>query len=189
METLLAWYQGGGPFMLPLLLVALAGIVLLLERAVYMARRSRVNARPFMEHVLTLTRAGRFDEAVVACTDHKSLVPDLGLVILRSRSCPGDDLRFVAEAALRTLVPPMRRRLGWLIALAVIALLLGIAGAVEHGMRPVGAAALAALPLVAGYAVLDHEARVTTAQLEEFSIRLINAIAGRPEVRLGHRDG
>ena len=39
-----------------------------------------------------------------------------------------------------------------------------------------------------GSALLDHEAKLITAHLEEFAVRLINAIAGRPEVRLGHRE-
>lgn len=188
MATILSWYTGGGPFMLPLLIIAAVGLALLAERAAYMTKRSRVNARPFMEHVLTLARARRFDEALAACAEHHALIPDLGIVILRSRESSPDDLREVANAALKSFVPLLRRRLGWLIALAVIGLLLGGAGAVDHGMHPIGAAALSAIPLVAGYAILDHQARVLTAHLEEFGARLINAIAGLPEVRLGHRD-
>ena len=188
METLLSWYTSGGAFMLPLLLVTLAGLGVLAERAAYMTKRLRVNARPFMEHVLTLSRARRFDEALGACADHQALLPDVGLVILRSREAPSDDLQEVAGAALKSFLPLLRRRLGWLLALAVIGLLLGVAAAVQHGFAPIGAAALSAIPLVGGYAILDHQARVATAHAEEFSARLINAIAGRPEVRLGHRD-
>lgn len=187
MGTFHTWYAGGGPFMLPLLLVGLAGIGLLAERGLFMMNRSRVNARPFMEHVLTLARAGRFDEALAACAEHHAVLPDLGLILLRSRASGSEDLKYVADAALKTFVPTLRRRLAWLPALAVLALLLGVAGAADHGMRPVSASALVAIPLVAGFALLDHEARLISAHLEEFSVRLINAIAGRPEVRLGHR--
>ena len=188
MGTIDIWYTGGGPFMLPLLLVALAGVVLLAERAAFMVKRSRVNPRPFMEHVLTLVRAQRFDEALAACTEHHAVLPDLGLILLRSRAASSDDLRDVADAALKSFLPTLRRRLPWLPALAVIAVLIGVAGSVDHGLRPIGAAALISIPLVAGYAMLDHEARLISAHLEEFAVRLINAIAGRPEVRLGHRD-
>lgn len=187
METFLTWYHGGGPFMLPLLLVAIAGLVVLGERALFMMRRSGVNPRPFIEHVLTHARARRFDEALAACTEHHAVLPDLGLILLRSRAASSDDLRDVADAALKSFLPALRRRLAWLPWLTVIAFLFGIAGAVDHGLRPVGAAALVAIPLLAGYALLDHEARVISAHLEEFAVRLINAMAGRPDVRLGHR--
>jgi biopolymer transport protein ExbB/TolQ len=188
MGTFLSWYHDGGPVMLPLLLVAAAGIALLFERASFILRRSRVNARPFMEHVLTLARAQRFDEALAACTEHKAVLPDLGLILLRSRASNSEDLTHVADAALKGFVPKLHRRLAWLPALALVALLLGVAGAAGHGLRPIGAAALVAIPLVAGFALLDHEARLVTAHLEEFAVRLINALAGRPEVRLGHRE-
>ena len=188
MGTFLTWYRDGGPFMLPLLLVGLAGLVVLAERALFMMQRSGVNPRPFMEHVLTLTRAGKFDDALAACAEHHAVLPDLGLILLRSRASSSDDLKEVADAALKTFLPSLRRRLAWLPALAVIGFLFGIAGAADHGVRPIGAAALVAIPLVAGFALLDHEARVISAHLEEFAVRIINAVAGRPDVRLGHRE-
>ncbi len=187
MGTFLTWYEGGGPVMLPLMLVLLAGVALLVERAAFMVARSRVSARPFMEHVLTLARAGRFDEAIAACAELHAVLPDLGIILLRSRASSSDDLKDVADAALKSYLPTLRRRLAWLPALAVIALLLGVAGSAGHGLRPIAASALVAVPLVAGFALLDHEARIITAHLEEFAVRLINAIAGPPEVRLGHR--
>ena len=187
MATFQTWYQGGGPFMLPLLLVALAGIILLGERMLFIMNRSGVNPRPFMEHVLTLARGQKFDEALAACAQHHAVLPDLGLILLRSRASSSDDLKDVADAALKSFLPTLRRRLAWLPSLALIGLLFGVAGAVDHGLRPIGAAALVAIPLVAGYALLDHEARVISAHLEEFAVRLINTIAGRPDVRLGHR--
>jgi biopolymer transport protein ExbB/TolQ len=189
MGTFLSWYHGGGPVMLPLLLVGLAGVVLLVERAAFMMNRSRVNPRPFMEHVLTLARGQRFDDALAACAEHHAVLPDLGLILLRSRASSSEDLMHVADAALKVFVPTLRRRLAWLPMLAVIALLLGVVGIPGHGARPVAAGALVAIPLLAGYALLNHEAKLITAHLEEFAVRLINAIAGRPEVRLGHREG
>ena len=187
MGTVLEWYTGGGPFMLPLLVVGVCGLALLVERGTHVMERSRVNARPFMEHVLTLVRAQKHDDALAACAGHKAILADLGIVILRSRDISDADLVRVADAARRSFIPPLRRRLGWLIMLALVALLIGVASAAEGHPRGLSAAALCAIPLVAGYAVLDNQIRTLTTQLEEFSARLINAVAGRPEVRLGHR--
>lgn len=193
--------------MLPLLLVALAGLSLLVERAAFLGRRSGVNPRPFLERLVSLARAQRYDEAVALCAEHRAALADLGLVILRSRASAADDLRAVAAAARLSFVPTLRRRLEWLPALAAIALLLGVAGAsvnlaaigvsaaeprfydiVDRVMRPLGAASLVAVPLVAGYAILANHVRTMTDHLDELSIRLINTLAGRPDVRLGHRD-
>jgi biopolymer transport protein ExbB len=207
MTTVMGWYESGGPFMLPMLVVALAGLALLIERSAHIVKRSRVNARPFMEHVIALTRAQRLDEALSVCARHQAALADLGLVLLRSRSTSPDDLAWVADAARKSFAPTLGRRLNWLVALAAVALLLGVAGTVANldalpareaggmaagelalALHPLGAAAMVAAVLLLGHAVLANQVRTLGSQLEEFSVRLLNALAGRPEVRLGHRE-
>src|SRR5262245_63352408 len=62
MGTILTWYRNGGPLMLPLLVVGVAGLAVMLERFSYIVLRSRIHARPFIEKVLSLVRASRADE-------------------------------------------------------------------------------------------------------------------------------
>jgi biopolymer transport protein ExbB/TolQ len=212
MRTILDWYQSGGPFMVPLLVVSFAGILLLVERVFRIVLRSRINARPFIERVISLVRSGKLDEALKLCADHQSALPDLGLVILRSRSRDEADLLHVAETSTLTVAPALTRRLAWLPTLALLAVLVGVLGAVAnlHGaltqaanaqgdvsaailqgiayaLRPLGAGVFIAIPLVAGYAYLMYESQIIIAQLEEFAARLVNALIDRPDVRLGHR--
>jgi biopolymer transport protein ExbB len=214
MRTILQWYQSGGPFIVPLLLVGGAGIALLIERIVYIVLRSKVHARPFIERVIALIRAGKVDEALALCAEHQSALPDLGLVILRSRSTDETALMHLAEASTLTVVPTLVRRLAWLPALAVASVLLGLCGGIAnlhdaliiaatntvagqadasllrgiaYALRPVGAGLLTAVPLVLGHAFVRYESEKLIAQLEEFSVRLVNALVDRPDVRLGHR--
>jgi biopolymer transport protein ExbB/TolQ len=211
MRTVLIWYQDGGPFLVPLIVVSIAGVMLLVDRFVQIVLRSKINARPFMEKVISLVRAEKLDEALKLCAEHESALPDLGLVILRSRSRDEADLLHVAETARLTAVPALTRRLAWLPTLAVLAILVGAVGAVAnlhetlsqanaapdvrnailmgivYALRPLGAGLLTALPLVAGHAYLVNESQKIMGDLEEFSARLVNALIDRPEVRLGHR--
>lgn len=211
MRTILEWYQGGGPFIVPLLLVGVAGLLLLADRIVYVVLRSKIHARPFIEKVISLVRAGKLDDALKVCAEHQAALPDLGLVILRSRSEDETALLNVAEAATLTVVPALTRRLAWLSTLAKLAVLLGIAGGIAnlHGalmqtartnvearavlemvayaLRPLGVGVITAIPLVAGHAYLVSESEKLIALLEEFSARLVNALIHRPDVRLGHR--
>ena len=198
--------------MTPLLVVGGIGLAVLIERVVYVVLRSKINARPFMERVLSLVRAGKVDEALKLCVEHQSALPDLGLVLLRSRSRDETELLHVAEAASLTVIPALTRRVNWLPTIAKLALLLGALGAVVnlHGvlmqasssmtdlratlldgmayaLRPLGAAILTTIPLVAGHAYLLNESQHLVGQLEEFSARLVNALIDRPDVRLGHR--
>lgn len=206
MRTILEWYQTGGPFMVPPLVIGAVGAVLLAERIVYIVVRSKIHARPFIERVITLTRAGKLDEALTLCAAHQSALPDLGLVILRSRGADEADLATISDAAALTVVPTLTRRLAWLPTLATLAVLFGILGAIAnlhqalaagaapladgiaYALRPLAGGIAIAIPLVAGHAYLTAEAEALIAHLEEFSARLINALIERPDVRLGHRD-
>lgn len=204
MRTILVWYQSGGPFIVPLLVVGVAGVLLLAERIGAIVIRSKIHARPFMEKVISLVRGGKLDEALQLCADHQAALPDLGLVILRSRSRDEDDLTSIAESATLTMIPELTRRLAWLRTLAAVAGLLGLLGAVAnlhevlmraapvsrdlaYALRPLGVGLLTAIPLVAGHAYLKSESQKLAGQLDEFSVRLVNALIDRPDVRLGHR--
>lgn len=204
MSTIIQWYQQGGPFIWPLVLVGVLGLGLLVERVAYIVVRSKIHARPFMEQVITLVRGGKLDQALALCAEHQSALPDFGIVILRSRDRDETDLQNVAEAAMLNIVPALTRRLTWMTTLANVAVMLGILGAIANlhdglasttataavmsALRPLGVGVLTAIPLVAGHSWLAGEAAKLVGQLEEFSARLINALIQRPDVRLGHRD-
>jgi len=194
--------------MAPLALVAVAGLLVLVERVVHVVRQSRVHARPFMERVIALARADRFDEALSLCASHQSALPDLGLVILRSRGSDETALRNVAEASALSVVPQLQRRIEWIYAFAVVAVLFGVLGAVvnlhdslassaaggdvyaralPYALRPLAAGISIAIPLVLGHAFVKSVAGTLAQHLSEFSARLINAVLDRPDVRLGHR--
>lgn len=210
MRTTLIWYESGGPFMVPLLLIAVAGLAVLFERFSFIVLRSKINARPFIERVISLVRGGKLDEALQLCAEHQSTLPDLGLVILRSRSRDEDDLVNVAQASALSVTPRIMQRLAWLPTLSRVAIMMGSLGAVAnlhesltepgavpsdsawmgavaYALRPFGAGILTAIPLVIGHTFLLNEAQRIVAQLEEFTARLVNALIDRPDVRLGHR--
>ena len=193
--------------MVPLLLAGLAGFAVMIERFAFIVLRSKINARPFMERVISLVRSGKLDDALQLCAEHQSTLPDLGLVILRSRSRDEKDLLHVAEASSLGVVPGIMRRLSWLPTLSTVSLLLGLLGFVAnlhdsltqgssgdalsaglaYALRPLGAGVLTAIPLVIAHTFLLNEAQHIVGQLKEFAARLVNALIDRPDVRLGHR--
>ena len=212
MRAILEWYLSGGPFILPLLVVAVAGLLVLIERFVAIVVRTRINARPFIERVISLVHADKLDEALKMCAEHQSALPDLGLILLRNEIHQENDLRQLAEASSLSALPTITKRLSWLPALAIVAVLLGILGFIAnlsdtlrqsahaaapslgvpaegllYALRPLGAGVVIAIPLVLGYAWLVSESEAVAAQLAEFSARLVNALLRRPDVRLGHR--
>jgi biopolymer transport protein ExbB/TolQ len=174
--------------------------------------RSKNNGRRFIERVIQLVRAGKVDEAIKECASSRAVLPDIGLVILRSRSRDEVDLQNVASAAALSLNPRLTRRLQYLPSLAFAGVLVGafalvigtqaalvrstatgpfraevVAAGLAGALGPLALALIVALILGIGRAYLVSQSESIIEQIEEFSARLINALIDRPDVRLGHR--
>jgi len=209
MNTVLEWYRNGGPVMNAILLVAVVGLAVFLERFYTIVIRSKINGRAFIEKVIQLVRAGKAEDAIKLCAQSKAALPDMGLLILRSRSRDEAELRTLAQAASLALVPILTRRLHYLSTMALAAVMLGALGAMlrahdalfaagagssaplsaglSRAFAPPAVGLAVAIVLVIGRAYLVSQAEALTEQLHEFSARLVNALLDRPDVRLGHR--
>jgi biopolymer transport protein ExbB/TolQ len=211
MSATLGWYSEGGPAMMLILLVGIAGILVVAERLYLVVFRARHKGRPFIERVIQLVRGGKVDEAMKACASSQAALADMGLLILRSRTRDESDLQNVADAAALHVLPKLTRRINYLPTLAVIAILLGALGTVDgmhdaflnapaagdhnvqlwvalaHALTPTtfGLGVAIVLTMARGYLV--SQAEFITEEVREFSARLINALIDRPDVRLGHR--
>src|SRR5262250_448924 len=123
MSTMQAWYREGGPIMLLIALVGVVGLAILIERLYVIVFRSKNNGRVFIERIIQLVRGGKIDEAIKQCVSSTAALPDIGLLILRSRSRDEAALATIASAATLSVVPKITRRLQYLQTLAVVAVL------------------------------------------------------------------
>jgi hypothetical protein len=200
------WIRGAGPVVALIWVVAGLGALLVLERGYVALTRSGFNGRPFIERIIQLVRAGKIDDAIKHCASSRTVLSDIALLILRTRTKDETDLQNVASAAELSLVPRLRRRLPYFTILAVIAILLGgigladalrtnlVAGSftadalrLATGLRSLetGFGVAAALFLAQGF--FTAQAEQVVEQVEELTARLVNALIDRPDVRLGHR--
>ena len=213
MTGFLEWFRNGGPIMYPILITGLVGLAVFMERFYVIVMRSSINGRAFIERVIQLVRSGKAEDAIKLCAQSKAALPDMGLLILRSRSRDEADLQNVADAAALSVIPRLTRRLQYLPMLANVATLLGLFGTI-YGLREAfasvalasaaqrseklaagiavalnatGFGLLVAIPLTVAHSYLVSQAETIIEQVDEFSVRLINALIDRPDVRLGHR--
>jgi biopolymer transport protein ExbB len=209
MATALGWYGEGGPVMWLIALVGVAGIAVLLERLYIIVVRSRTNGRVFIERVIQLVRGGKIEDAIKVCAASNAALSDMGLILLRARSRDEPELQQVATAASLAVRPKLSRRLQYLTVLGSVAIMLGaigtlwgvraslLASGAGHADRLSAGLAAAFIPAMFGIGVaaalalgrgyLVSQAESIGEQLEEFSVRLINALIDAPDVRLGHR--
>jgi biopolymer transport protein ExbB/TolQ len=208
MGTTLDGIAGGGPITLLIVAVGIVGLAVVLERGYVIVVRSKNNGRAFIERIIVLVRAAKIDDAIKQCAASTAALPDIGLLILRSRSRDESDLQNVADAASLMLLPRLTRRMNYLPALAFAAVAFGLIGTLvdlraafvaasttraqmwpllASSTTPLVLGLVVAVVLVLGRAYLVSQAESISEQIREFSARLINALIDRPDVRLGHR--
>ena len=211
--SLLDWFRSGGPIMYVILLAGLAGLAVFIERLYVIVVVGKGEGGALSERVIHLVRAGRADEALTACEGSHAAVPDVGHLLIAAREGDEDSLQNVADAASLAVLPRLTRRLQYLPMLANVATLLGLFGTI-YGLREAfasvalasataraerlaagiavalnatGFGLLVAIPLTVGHAYLASQAERLIEQVDEFAVRLINALLDRADVRLGQR--
>src|ERR687885_824399 len=170
MSALVEWFRAGGVVMYFILAVAVAGLAIFLERFYTIVIRSKINGRAFIERVIQLVRAGKIEEAIKLCAQSKAVLPDMATLIGLLGTIFGLRAAFgsvaVAEAAQRSA---------------------RLASGIAIALNATGFGLLTAVPLAVAHAYLVSQAETIIEQVDEFSVRLINALIDRPDVRLGHR--
>ena len=144
MGTTLEWYREGGPMMIVISVIGIAGLAILLERVYVIVIRSKNNGRAFIERIIQLVRAGKAEDAIKQCAASTAALSDIGLLLLRSRSKDEAELQHLAHAAALAVLPKLSHRLQYLLTLGVAAILMGVAGTLAgfHRALTAGGAAV-----------------------------------------------
>ena len=129
--TTISFFQSGGPFMVPIALVLIAGLVIALERYFYLARVTRANRRDY-QTFMPLLSSGEIPELLKLTREPRSVV---GLVFQSGLNRMGStrrrqDVEYAMEEGLLETLPAIEKRTPYLATFANIATLLGLLGTI-----------------------------------------------------------
>ncbi len=119
----------GGLFMIPLVIVALTGIVLMIERLLYL-RENKIDGDKFHFELKTALKENAIDEAIVLAARTNGMVGKVlqeGLLRIKAGET---DVVAATEKIILTEMMSVQRSRGWIINMSQIAPLLGILGTV-----------------------------------------------------------
>ncbi|MDZ7640848.1 MAG: MotA/TolQ/ExbB proton channel family protein [Desulfurivibrio sp.] len=120
----------GGPLVWPILFLLGLGLIIILERLVFLLRK-RFDSEGFMSSVETLMQDGNLEKCRQACDEQEE--KPLPRVIKAGLGCchmPREEMESCLQEAILREIPPMERFLSTLGMLAAIAPLLGLLGTV-----------------------------------------------------------
>jgi len=200
-ETLVRFFQEGGLFMYPILLVFAVGIAIALERYIYLTV-SRSGNRKAWKQVLPSLNEGKFEQALKVAENTKTSIGNIltyGLSRAHS-SRRREDVEMAMEEGLMEVVPRLEKRTPYLSTLANICTLLGLLGtivgliqaftavaqadpaekadllsaSISVAMNTTAFGLMCAIPLLIIYALLQSRTTEIVDSLEMASVKFLN---------------
>jgi biopolymer transport protein ExbB/TolQ len=129
--VLVDFFQKGGAFMYPILLVFAIGVAIAIERYMYLTYARR-NNRKALAKLMPVLESGDFQQAYSLTSQYKSTVSQMlsqGLARLRTAS-NRDDIEMAMEETMMETIPRLEKRTHYLAMFANIATLLGLLGTI-----------------------------------------------------------
>jgi biopolymer transport protein ExbB len=129
--TMIAFFQKGGLFMYPILLVFLAGVAISIERWLQLDRVRSVN-RKVWDILYPMLDKGEFDDARTVISKDKSTISQmLGMGLARMGAVRRrEDIEIAMEESMMEIIPQLEKRTPYVALLSNIATLLGLLGTI-----------------------------------------------------------
>jgi biopolymer transport protein ExbB/TolQ len=206
MSTIVRFFQEGGAFMIPILLVFGFGIAISIERWTYLTMSGASN-RALWKKIVPFLKAGNFQEAAAQTSKSKAAIGSIltyGLYRVKSAR-RRDDIEKAMEESLMEVLPRLEKRTHYIATLANIATLLGLLGtiigliaaftavaeanpaekadmlsaSISTAMNTTAFGLMAAIPLLLVHALLQTKTNALVDSLEMASVKFLNAVTER----------
>lgn len=132
LETVIRFFQEGGPFMYPIAVVLVIGLAITLERFIYLGSVRRRNQRAFERGILPLLQKRDYQRAMKAASSSDSAIASImgagiGRLLNNNRR---EEIEYAMEEGLMEVLPRLEKRTQYLATLANIATLMGLLGTI-----------------------------------------------------------
>lgn len=201
--AIVGFFQTGGVFMYPIVLILAAGSAIAVERYVFLSRTKASNQQ-LWQKLVPLIRTGDYQEAVAIALKSKAAVSRIltgGLERVRSARNPAD-IETALEEGFMEIVPRLEKRTHYLATFANVATLLGLLGtiigliqaftavsnadpaqkadllssSISVAMNTTAFGLMVAIPLLLVHAVLQTKTNEIVDGLEAVAVKFINTV-------------
>jgi biopolymer transport protein ExbB len=205
-ETIIRFFQEGGFFMFPISIILVIGLVIAIERYVYLSMAKRSNREDFNK-LHRMISGKDFKTAVKFATQSKSAMANMigaGLIRLGRRQ-PREEIEYAMEEGLLETMPRLEKRTQYLATLANVSTLLGLLGtiigliaaftavasadpaqkasllsqSISVAMNTTAFGLIAAIPLLLVHSVLQTKTNEIVDSFEMAGIKVMNLLSDR----------
>ncbi len=203
-QTIVQFFQTGGTFMYPILIVFAFGVAICIERYLKLSGIGKVNKQVW-DKVHPLLDEGDFNGARESIADNKSTVANLlSMGLSRQGSVRRrDDIEIAMEESMMEIIPTLEKRTPYIALFANICTLLGLLGtimglieaftavanadpaekadmlsaSISVAMNTTAFGLMAAIPLLITHAMLSSKTGEIIDSLEMASVKTLNIIS------------
>ena len=203
-ENIIGFFQTGGTFMYPILIIFAFGAAICIERYIKLSGIGNVNKKVW-DKVHPLLDDGDFDGARESITDDKSAIAGLlNMGLARQGSVRRrDDVEIAMEESMMEIIPTLEKRTPFIALFANICTLLGLLGtimglieaftavanadpaekadmlsaSISVAMNTTAFGLMAAIPLLITHAIISSKTVEIVDSLEMASVKTLNLIA------------
>lgn len=202
-NTVLRFFQNGGPFMYPIALVLFIGLAIAMERF-FVLMKAKANNRSAFNKIVPMLKRRDFDSIVkLGRSSDTPVARIIAAGISRmSDARRREDIEYAMEEGLLEALPPLEKRTSYLATLANISTLLGLLGtiigliaaftavadadptekaallskSISLAMNTTAFGLIAAIPLLVFHSLLQTRTSEVVDSLEMASVKCINVL-------------
>ena len=130
MDSIIRFFSQGGPVMFIILFALVLGIVVILERVIFIRFKNRIDSDTFVNQIVQLLKAGNTNKAIEYCNRSNAALPNIAKAGLLEISNGENDIRNALEIAAMVEIPKLEKRTHYLSMIANVATLLGLLGTI-----------------------------------------------------------
>jgi biopolymer transport protein ExbB len=203
-QTIVQFFQTGGAFMYPILIIFAFGVAICIERYVKLSGVGKKNKKVW-DKVHPLLDGGDFDQARESIVNDKSAIASLlNMGLARQGSVRRrDDIEIAMEESMMEIIPQLEKRTPFIALFANICTLLGLLGtimglieaftavanadpaekadllsaSISVAMNTTAFGLMAAIPLLITHAMISSKTVEIVDSLEMASVKTLNLIA------------
>lgn len=209
-EFIIYNFKAGGVFMYGILLTLAFGTAIIIERTLTLFIRAQVNAKDLWRQIEKHVENDKLEEAVNLCHGSSSPLAKVFVAGLKRAQFGGSskEVQSSVEEVLLEVLPALEKRIHYLYTLSNVSTLIGLLGTVVGLIRSFTAVSLAdptqkasllasgislalnntafgllvAILLMLSYSIMQSRGSKLGAELDEYSMRLMNLLAARERV-------
>jgi len=204
LDTVISFFQSGGPFMYPILLVLAIGLTIIIERYVYLSAIKTKNRRALAQ-IMPMLQKGELNSVIQYSKESNAAVSKIltqGLLNFKAAR-RRDDIEASMEESIMEVIPRLEKRTHYLAMFANIATLLGLLGtiiglikaftavaqvdpsmkaeilstSISVAMNTTAFGLIVAIPLLIFYTLLQTKTTEIIDSLEMATVRFVNQLA------------